>query len=69
MILTGCILFAAEHATRAALETIQIPGANGYAEDFPAARLLRHAKLYEIGAGTGEIRRLLIGRELFAETG
>ncbi|MCP4385083.1 MAG: isovaleryl-CoA dehydrogenase [Hyphomicrobiales bacterium] len=64
----GCILFASEHATRAALDTIQILGANGYAEEFPAARLLRDAKLYEIGAGTSEIRRLLIGRELFAET-
>ena len=64
----GCILFAAEHATRAALDAIQILGGNGYVEDFPAARLLRDAKLYEIGAGTSEIRRLLIGRELFAET-
>lgn len=64
----GCILFASEHATKAALDAIQILGGNGYMEDYPAARLLRDAKLYEIGAGTSEIRRLLIGRELFAET-
>jgi isovaleryl-CoA dehydrogenase len=60
----GCILFAAEHATRAALEAIQILGGNGYINDYPAGRLLRDAKLYEIGAGTQEIRRMLIGREL-----
>ncbi len=64
----GCILFAAENATKAALEAIQIFGGNGYINDYPAGRLLRDAKLYEIGAGTSEIRRLLIGRELFAET-
>jgi isovaleryl-CoA dehydrogenase len=63
----GCILFAAEHATRAALEAIQILGANGYINDFPAGRLLRDAKLYEIGAGTQEIRRMLIGRDLLGE--
>ncbi|MGH6854533.1 MAG: isovaleryl-CoA dehydrogenase [Aestuariivirga sp.] len=64
----GCILYAAEHATRMALAAIQALGANGYTEDYPAARLLRDAKLYEIGAGTSEIRRMLIGRELFEET-
>jgi isovaleryl-CoA dehydrogenase len=61
----SCILFAAEHATRAALEAIQALGGNGYINDYPAGRLLRDAKLYEIGAGTQEIRRMLIGRELF----
>jgi isovaleryl-CoA dehydrogenase len=61
----GCILFAAERATGCALEAIQALGANGYINDFPAGRLLRDAKLYEIGAGTSEIRRMLIGRELF----
>jgi len=60
----ACILFAAEHATRAALEAIQILGGNGYINEYPAGRLLRDAKLYEIGAGTQEIRRMLIGREL-----
>jgi isovaleryl-CoA dehydrogenase len=60
----GCILFAADQATRAALEAIQILGGNGYINDYPAGRLLRDAKLYEIGAGTQEIRRMLIGREL-----
>lgn len=64
----GCILYAAEKATAMALETIQILGGNGYTNDYPAGRLLRDAKLYEIGAGTSEIRRMLIGRELFAET-
>ena len=64
----GCILYAAERATRIALEAIQCLGGNGYTNDYPASRLLRDAKLYEIGAGTSEIRRLLIGRELFAET-
>lgn len=64
----GCILYAAEKATRVALEAIQCLGGNGYTNDYPAGRLLRDAKLYEIGAGTSEIRRLLIGRELFAET-
>jgi isovaleryl-CoA dehydrogenase len=61
----SCILFAAERATQAALEAIQALGGNGYINDFEAGRLLRDAKLYEIGAGTQEIRRMLIGRELF----
>ena len=65
----GAILFAAEKATWAALEAIQALGGNGYTNDYPAGRLLRDAKLYEIGAGTSEIRRMLIGRELFAEGG
>ncbi len=60
----GCILYAAERATKAALEAIQALGGNGYINDYPAGRLLRDAKLYEIGAGTQEIRRMLIGREL-----
>lgn len=64
----GCILYAAEAATALALEAIQALGGNGYTNEFPAGRLLRDAKLYEIGAGTSEIRRMLIGRELFAET-
>lgn len=65
----GCILYAAEKATQLALEAIQALGGNGYINDYPAGRLLRDAKLYEIGAGTSEIRRMLIGRELFAEAG
>jgi isovaleryl-CoA dehydrogenase len=64
----GAILYAAEKATWMALEAIQILGGNGYINDYPAGRLLRDAKLYEIGAGTSEIRRMLIGRELFHET-
>ena len=64
----GCILYAAERATHMALDAIQILGGNGYTNDYPAGRLLRDAKLYEIGAGTSEIRRMLIGRELFDET-
>jgi isovaleryl-CoA dehydrogenase len=64
----GCILYAAERATAMALEAIQALGGNGYTNDYPAGRLLRDAKLYEIGAGTSEIRRMLIGRELFEET-
>lgn len=64
----GAILFAAETATRVTLDAIQLLGGNGYINDLPAGRLLRDAKLYEIGAGTSEIRRTLIGRELFAET-
>ena len=64
----GAILFAAEKATWMALEAIQALGGNGYINDFPTGRLLRDAKLYEIGAGTSEIRRMLIGRELFRET-
>lgn len=63
----AAILLAAESATRCALDTIQLLGGNGYINDYPAARLLRDAKLYEIGAGTSEIRRLLIGRELMEE--
>jgi isovaleryl-CoA dehydrogenase len=62
------ILFCAERATSAALQTIQILGGNGYCNEFDAGRLLRDAKLYEIGAGTSEIRRLLIGRELYCES-
>ncbi|WP_255376508.1 acyl-CoA dehydrogenase family protein, partial [Oleiphilus sp. HI0086] len=64
----GIILYSAEAATKVALEAIQILGGNGYINEFPAGRLLRDAKLYEIGAGTSEIRRMLIGRELFMET-
>jgi isovaleryl-CoA dehydrogenase len=64
----GVILYAAEKATQMALQAIQILGGNGYINEFPAGRLLRDAKLYEIGAGTSEIRRMLIGRELFNET-
>jgi isovaleryl-CoA dehydrogenase len=64
----GAILFTSERATRMALEAIQCLGGNGYINDYPTGRLLRDAKLYEIGAGTSEIRRMLIGRELFAET-
>ena len=64
----GCILYAAEKATKISLEAIQCLGGNGYIDDYPTGRLLRDAKLYEIGAGTSEIRRMLIGRELFAET-
>ena len=60
--------YAAEKATWMALEAIQALGGNGYINDYPTGRLLRDAKLYEIGAGTSEIRRMLIGRELFAET-
>jgi isovaleryl-CoA dehydrogenase len=63
----ACILFCAESATRAALDAIQLLGGNGYINDYPTGRLLRDAKLYEIGAGTSEIRRMLIGRELFGE--
>ena len=64
----GCILYAAEKATWCALEAIQALGGNGYISDYPTGRLLRDAKLYEIGAGTSEIRRMLIGREIFKET-
>ena len=64
----GAILFAAESATKAALEAIQALGGNGYINEYPVGRLLRDAKLYEIGAGTSEIRRMLIGREIFNET-
>ena len=65
----GCILIAAERATWMAGHTIQALGGNGYINEYPAGRLLRDAKLYEIGAGTSEIRRMLIGRELFNATG
>jgi len=64
----GAILYAGERATWMALETIQCLGGNGYINDYPAGRLLRDAKLYEIGAGTSEIRRMLIGREIFEKT-
>ena len=64
----GCILYAAEKATQIALDAIQCLGGNGYINDYPTGRLLRDAKLYEIGAGTSEIRSMLIGRELFEET-
>jgi isovaleryl-CoA dehydrogenase len=64
----GCILYSAEKATWCALEAIQALGGNGYINEFPTGRLLRDAKLYEIGAGTSEIRRMLIGRELFRES-
>ena len=64
----GCLLFSAERATEMTLQAIQTLGGNGYTNEFPVGRLLRDAKLYEIGAGTSEIRRMLIGRELFQET-
>ncbi len=64
----GAILYAAERATQVALDAIQILGGNGYTNEYPLGRLLRDAKLYEIGAGTSEIRRMLIGRELFEKT-
>ncbi|RAZ93008.1 isovaleryl-CoA dehydrogenase [Mesorhizobium hawassense] len=63
----GCVLFAAEKATQMALDAIQLLGGNGYINDYPTGRLLRDAKLYEIGAGTSEIRRWLIGREIMKE--
>lgn len=64
----GCVLYASERATQIALDAIQMLGGNGYINDYPTGRLLRDAKLMEIGAGTSEIRRWLIGRELFSET-
>ena len=64
----GAILYASERATWMALEAIQCLGGNGYINDYPTGRLLRDAKLYEIGAGTSEIRRMLIGREIFEKT-
>ena len=64
----GCLLFAAEQATKVALQAVQTLGGNGYLNDFATGRLLRDAKLYEIGAGTSEIRRMLIGRELFRDS-
>jgi isovaleryl-CoA dehydrogenase len=65
----ACLMFASERATQVALEAIQALGGNGYVNDYPTGRLLRDAKLYEIGAGTQEIRRMLIGRELFGAAG
>jgi isovaleryl-CoA dehydrogenase len=64
----ACLMFAAEHATKVALDAIQLLGGNGYINDYPTGRLLRDAKLYEIGAGTSEVRRMLIGRQLFELT-
>ncbi len=64
----GCLLYSSEAGVRAGLEAIQALGGNGYINDYPAGRLLRDAKLYDIGAGTNEIRRMLIGRELFRAT-
>ncbi len=64
----ACLLFSSENAVEVALEAIQALGGNGYINEFPAGRLLRDAKLYDIGAGTNEIRRMLIGRELFEES-
>ena len=64
----GAILYAAESATRMALDAVQLLGGNGYINEYPTGRYLRDAKLYEIGAGTSEIRRMLIGRELFEKT-
>jgi isovaleryl-CoA dehydrogenase len=64
----GAILYAAENATKLALDAIQLLGGNGYINEYPTGRLLRDAKLYEIGAGTSEIRRMLIGREIFNKT-
>ncbi len=61
-------LYCAEKATQTALDAIQLLGGNGYINEYPTGRLLRDAKLYEIGAGTSEIRRMLIGRELFTES-
>jgi isovaleryl-CoA dehydrogenase len=65
----GAILFSSERATKCALDAIQLLGGNGYINDYATGRLLRDAKLYEIGAGTSEIRRMLIGRELFEKMG
>ena len=65
----ACLLYASGAAVNVALEAIQTLGGNGYINEYPTGRLLRDAKLYEIGAGTTEIRRLLIGRELFRATG
>ncbi|MEX0644100.1 MAG: acyl-CoA dehydrogenase family protein, partial [Parvularculaceae bacterium] len=64
----GCILFSSEKATQIALDAIQLLGGNGYINDYPCARFLRDAKLYEIGAGTSEVRRMLIGREIFEKS-
>ena len=62
----SCLLHASEAAVQVALEAVQALGGNGYINEFPAGRILRDAKLYSIGAGTNEIRRMLVGRELFA---
>ena len=67
-LVSACLLVASENATRAGLEAIQVLGGNGYINEYPAGRILRDAKLYEIGAGTNEIRRMLIGRELLRAT-
>jgi isovaleryl-CoA dehydrogenase len=64
----ACILYASESAVRVTLEAIQCLGGNGYINEYPTGRLFRDAKLYDIGAGTNEIRRMLIGRELFGES-
>jgi isovaleryl-CoA dehydrogenase len=64
----ACLLYASECAVQVALDAIQSLGGNGYINDYPTGRLLRDAKLYDIGAGTNEIRRMLIGRELFEQT-
>ena len=64
----SCLLHASQNAVQVGLEAIQALGGNGYINEFPAGRLLRDAKLYDIGAGTNEIRRMLIGRELFEES-
>ena len=64
----GCILYAGEKATQVCLDAIQLLGGNGYINEYPTGRLLRDAKLYEIGAGTSEVRRMLIGREIFEKT-
>ena len=64
----GCILYAGEKATQIALDAVQLLGGNGYVNEYPTGRLLRDAKLYEIGAGTSEVRRMLIGRELFEKS-
>ena len=64
----ACLMFASESATRLALDAIQVLGGNGYINDYACGRLLRDAKLYEIGAGTQEIRRMLIGRKLYELT-
>jgi isovaleryl-CoA dehydrogenase len=64
----AAVLFSAERATQCALDAMQLLGGNGYTNDYSAGRLLRDAKLYEIGAGTSEIRRMLIGRELFMKS-
>ena len=66
--IAACLLFASENAVQVALDAIQALGGNGYINEFSTGRLLRDAKLYDIGAGTNEIRRMLIGRELYEES-